>query len=220
MCFIHVIQRIPWESDQDFLHTCSTQQGSLSCRRYCKHWRSIGFVWVLGGAWVEQTHLNGTWWLSCAWLNPQLFFGYVRLFWCLPTSSEALRSVHLSIWKRSYCHCYVNITLVHLWIFVFFRLPGAPQHNPLLLCILLFSRSIHTWIVSKLCIVAPAVKSFPNNYRVLLIESLQHPAQQWMREREYTGAITAICTWVFEPEKWEWEQLVIRIRWCECNTVM
>lgn len=57
------------------------------------HW----IVWVLGGAWVEQTHLKGTWWLSCAWLNPQLFFGYVRLFWCQPTSSEALRCVHLSV---------------------------------------------------------------------------------------------------------------------------
>lgn len=66
--------------------------------------------------------------------------------------------------------------------------------------------------------MAPAVKSFPNNYRVLLIESLQHPAQQWMREREYIGAITAICTWALKPEMRE--QLVMRIRWCECTTLM
>lgn len=153
------------------------------------------------------------WTLNC-------FFGYVRLFWCLPTSSEALRSVHLSIWKRSYCHCYVNITHLHLWICVFFCLPGTPKHNPLLLRMLLSSSSIHPWILSKLCIMAPAVKSCPNNYRVLLIESLhvQHPAQQWMREREYIGTIIAICTWILKLKKWQ--QLIIRIRWCEFNRVI
>lgn len=67
--------------------------------------------------------------------------------------------------------------------------------------------------------MAPAVKSCPNNYRVLLIESLhvQHPAQQWMREREYIGTI-AICTWVLKLEKWQ--QLIIRIRWFEFNRVI
>lgn len=63
--------------------------------------------------------------------------------------------------------------------------------------------------------MAPAVKSCPNNYRVLLIKSLrvQHPAQQRMREREYIGAKSM-------REREKWQQWIKRIRWREFNTVI
>lgn len=127
------------------------------------------------------------------------FFGYVRLFWCLPTSSETLRSVRLSIWKRSHCHCYVNITYSPLDFCV---LPFAWQPPPpdtTLYCSACYCSPAPFTHESylKLCIRAPVVKSCQNNYRVLLIESLhvQHPAQQWMCEREHVGAIISSLNW-------------------------
>lgn len=127
---------------------------------------------VLGGAWVEQTHLKGTWWLSCAWLNPQLFFWICQTILVsahIIRSSQMCSSLRLEEITLSLLCKYHSSSPLDICVL---PVHGTPQHNYSLLCTMLFSSSSHTWILSKVCIKAPAGyrKTCPSKYRALLIE--------------------------------------------------
>lgn len=60
--------------------------------------------------------------------------GAVILFQCQQSSPEVLRSLHLSGWKKSFCH-HVHFTLLlHPQVFVFFCLCTNHQHTHPLPC--------------------------------------------------------------------------------------
>lgn len=121
-----------------------------------------GWEWADEHSWNSTKHWSNAWGLKTArrqtnledWAQENKAFKESSLALVLQSREQtdnerelsqcliwnsSIKSLQLSSWKRSCCHCGVNITfLLHPWVFVFFRLYACHQHIHLLLYTLLF----------------------------------------------------------------------------------